>query len=203
MRIERIIVGPLETNCYILHGNGEGIVIDPGFEGDRILEIAKSLNVEVESILLTHGHYDHIGAVAEIVRKTGAKVYISEEDFHIANSYKNLGFSFGAITEKINADVLVSEGKYDVKGIPVRVIETPGHTVGGVCYEIAGALFSGDTLFKCSYGRTDFPTGNFEALKKSILEKLFTIDHDMTVYPGHGAPTELFKEKRTNAINFD
>lgn len=203
MNVTTIVVGPLDTNCYLLSENGNGIVIDAGFEADRILETAKSLNVKITSILLTHGHYDHVGAVAELVRKTGAKVYISEKDFALANSYKNLGFSFGCVTEKFDADVIVSEGEYDVDGIPVKVIETPGHTEGGVCYIIDGALFSGDTLFNCSYGRTDFPTGDYGALKKSIIEKLFGLDRDMKVYTGHGAPTELFKEKRTNPINFD
>lgn len=203
MNVTTIVVGPLDTNCYLLSENGNGIVIDAGFEADRILEIAKSLNVKITSILLTHGHYDHVGAVAELVRKTGAKVYISREDFALANSYKNLGFSFGCVTEKFDAYVLVSEGEYNVDGIPVKVLETPGHTEGGVCYIIDGALFSGDTLFNCSYGRTDFPTGDYGALKKSIIEKLFGLDRDMKVYTGHGAPTELFKEKRTNPINFD
>ncbi len=203
MNVTTIVVGPLDTNCYLLSENGNGIVIDAGFEADRILETAKNLNVKITSILLTHGHYDHVGAVAELVRKTGAKTYISEKDFALANSYKNLGFSFGCVTEKFDADVLVSEGEYDVDGMPVQVIETPGHTEGGVCYIIDDALFSGDTLFNCSYGRTDFPTGDYGALKKSITEKLFGLDRDMKVYTGHGAPTELFKEKRTNPINFD
>ncbi len=203
MNVKTIIVGPLDTNAYLVEVDGKGIIIDPGFEADRILETAKKLSVKISAILLTHGHYDHIGGVAEIVRKTSAKVYISEKDFALANSYKNLGFSFGCTTEKFDADVFVSEGEYDVDGIAVKVVETPGHTAGGVCYLIDGALFAGDTLFRASYGRTDFPTGNYGDLKKSIIEKLFAIDRDMTVYTGHGPSTTLFFEKKTNPINFD
>ncbi len=203
MKVETIVVGSLDTNCYLISENGNGIVIDPGFDADRILETATNSGVKITSILLTHGHYDHVGGVAEIVRKTGAKVYIGEKDYALANSYKNLGFSFGCTTEKFDADVLLKEGEYLVDGLSVKVIETPGHTAGGVCYQIENALFSGDTLFCCSYGRTDFPTGDYSALKKSITEKLFAIDRDLTVYTGHGNSTELFKEKRTNPINFD
>lgn len=203
MNIVTIVVGPLDTNAYLVENNGTGIIIDPGFETDRILEIAKNVSVKISAVLLTHGHYDHIGGVAEIVRKTGAKVYISEKDFAIANSYKNLGFSFGCTTEKFDADVLVKEGEYDVDGINVKVVETPGHTSGGVCYMIGDVLFAGDTLFRASYGRTDFPTGNYGELKKSITEKLFAIDDDLTVYTGHGPSTTLFFEKKTNPINFD
>lgn len=203
MKVETIVVGPLDTNCYLISENGNGIVVDPGFDADRILETATNSGVKIASILLTHGHYDHVGGVAEIVRKTGAKVYIGEKDYALANSYKNLGFSFGCITEKFDADVLLKEGEYFVDGLSVKVIETPGHTAGGVCYQIENALFSGDTLFCCSYGRTDFPTGDYSTLKKSITEKLFAIDRDLTVYTGHGNSTELFKEKRTNPINFD
>lgn len=203
MKVETIVVGHLDTNCYLISENGNGIVVDPGFDADRILETATNSGVKITSILLTHGHYDHVGGVAEIVRKTGAKVYIGEKDYALANSYKNLGFSFGCTTEKFDADVLLKEGEYLVDGLSVKVIETPGHTAGGVCYQIENALFSGDTLFCCSYGRTDFPTGDYSALKKSITEKLFAIDRDLTVYTGHGNSTELFKEKRTNPINFD
>lgn len=195
-------VTSLETNCYTVFQNNVGFVIDPGAEADVIYNKAVEKGIKIEAILLTHGHFDHVGAVSDLQKLTGAKIYISNNDAELANSFKNLSFALGGVMTKFTADVLVKEGEYEVAGMSVRVIETPGHTSGGVCYLTDGKLFSGDTLFCLSYGRTDFPTGDFESLKTSIIGKLFTLD-DCDVYPGHGETTRLEYEKKNNPILYD
>lgn len=205
MEIITTKVTSLYTNCYLVVNGSEAFVIDPGADARIIFEKAEERNVKITAILLTHGHYDHVGGVQDLKELTGAKIYISESDFALSNSYKNLAFAFGqgCSLKKFDADVFVTDGTYEIAGLAVKVISTPGHTAGGVCYIVGTDLFSGDTLIELSYGRTDFPSGDFSALKQSIITKIFGLDGDFVVHTGHGESTTLNFERKNNPILYD
>lgn len=193
----------LETNTYLALNGERAFVVDPGADADKILAAAEAEGAKIEWVLLTHAHFDHIGGVAELQR-AGAKVVLHRDDLGIVSSFKNLAFYAGVKVEKFLPDVTVSGGEtLDVAGVKVRVIHTPGHTAGGVCYVADDIIFTGDTLFELSYGRTDFPTGSFKELKNSVLNKLFVLPGDYRLLPGHGAPTTLAFEREHNPILTD
>lgn len=193
----------LETNTYLVLNGERAFVVDPGADADRILAAAEAEGAKIEWVLLTHAHFDHIGGVAELQR-AGAQVVLHRDDLGIVSSFKNLAFYAGVKVEKFLPDVTVSGGEtLDVAGVKVRVIHTPGHTAGGVCYVADDIIFTGDTLFELSYGRTDFPTGSFKELKNSVLNKLFALPGDYRLLPGHGAPTTLAFEREHNPILTD
>lgn len=203
VKIGRMVVGALQTNCYFLHNteSNEAVVIDPADKGQRIYEELQKKGITVKAILLTHGHFDHVMGVDELRKASGAKVYLGkEEERLISNTELNLSAMFGKLyTTK--ADVFVEDGEeLELAGIKIKVIHTPGHTVGGVSYYLAeeGILVCGDTLFEGSVGRTDFPTSNGAELGRSIREKLFTLPEDVYVYPGHGPSTTIGYEKENN-----
>ena len=193
----------LETNTYLVLNGERAFVVDPGADADKILAAAEAEGAKIEWVLLTHAHFDHIGGVAELQR-AGAQVVLHRDDLGIVSSFKNLAFYAGVKVEKFLPDVTVSGGEtLDVAGVKVRVIHTPGHTAGGVCYVADDIIFTGDTLFELSYGRTDFPTGSFKELKNSVLNKLFVLPGDYRLLPGHGAPTTLAFEREHNPILTD
>ena len=193
----------LETNTYLALNGERAFVVDPGADADKILAAAEAEGAKIEWVLLTHAHFDHIGGVAELQR-AGAQVVLHRDDLGIVSSFKNLAFYAGVKAEKFLPDVTVSGGEtLDVAGVKVRVIHTPGHTAGGVCYVADDVIFTGDTLFELSYGRTDFPTGSFKELKNSVLNKLFVLPGDYRLLPGHGAPTTLAFEREHNPILTD
>ena len=193
----------LETNTYLALNGERAFVVDPGADADKILAAAEAEGAKIEWVLLTHAHFDHIGGVAELQR-AGAQVVLHRDDLGIVSSFKNLAFYAGVKVEKFLPDVTVSGGEtLDVAGVKVRVIHTPGHTAGGVCYVADDVIFTGDTLFELSYGRTDFPTGSFKELKNSVLNKLFVLPGDYRLLPGHGAPTTLAFERKHNPILTD
>ena len=193
----------LETNTYLALNGERAFVVDPGAGADKILAAAEAEGAKIEWVLLTHAHFDHIGGVAELQR-AGAQVVLHRDDLGIVSSFKNLAFYAGVKVEKFLPDVTVSGGEtLDVAGVKVRVIHTPGHTAGGVCYVADDIIFTGDTLFELSYGRTDFPTGSFKELKNSVLNKLFVLPGDYRLLPGHGAPTTLAFEREHNPILTD
>lgn len=203
MEITCIEVGKLATNCYVVSNNGIAFVVDPGADAEGIKEYADTRSLKIEGILLTHGHYDHTGATKSLQNMTGAKIYATANCTDIANSYKSMAFAFGAIINKFTTDVVVKEGDIITIGdMVVKVIETAGHTKGGACFILGDNIFSGDTLFQTSYGRTDLPTGDFNALEKS-LKKLFALEGDYKVYPGHGPYTTLDTERKHNLIKFN
>ena len=203
MYLKRIMVGRIQTNCYLAGDSdtNECIVIDPGDEAEKIAACAESQGRKITAIILTHGHFDHIGAVSYLKSKCAAKVYacLKEKDL-LKEPELNLSVNINRRMSEA-ADVYVSEGDIIKEaGIELKVIETPGHTIGGVCYycENDKVLFSGDTLFEMSVGRTDFPTSSSADLVKSVREKLFKLPDDVLVYPGHGGATDIGFEKINN-----
>ncbi len=201
--IKCIKVGKLETNCYVVSSHGVAFVVDIGADATKVKEYCDNKDLKVEGILLTHGHYDHVGAVKEFQDLTNAKIYVSAKDGKLANSFKSLAFAFSAVMKHFTPNVEVANGDHITIGdMNLTVIETPGHTHGGVCFILDDVIFSGDTLFQTSYGRVDLPTGSYDDLKKS-LAKLFALEGDYKVYPGHGHPTTLDEERKHNLINFD
>ncbi len=202
MQVYRMAVGPMETNCYIIadEKTNEGAVIDPGADGSLILDKIETLGLELQYILLTHTHYDHIGAVAELKRVTGAKIAVSEEDAAgLTDGRWNLSAFGGKPVEAAEADVLLNDGdELTLGGQTIRVLTTPGHTKGGVCFLCGDELFSGDTLFARSVGRSDFPGGSMDALVQSIKTKLMPLDDNVHVYPGHGPSTTIGQERAGN-----
>lgn len=200
MKIITFPVGELGVNTYIISGNGTGCaVIDPGGDADRIRYALAENGLTAECVLLTHGHFDHIGAVAEFQRD-GIPVYISSFDVDmLTDDVKNMAKPFNMTVEHPTADKLIGDGDViSVAGLDIKVISTPGHTPGGVCYLAEDNLFSGDTLFACSVGRCDHPGGNHTLLIRSVKEKLFCLSDNVKVYSGHGHATNIGTEKKYN-----
>ncbi len=200
MIVEKIEVGKLATNCYLAGSPEALIVIDPGDEAERILAYVSEKGYKVKYVVLTHCHYDHIGAAAAILNATGAKLILGEKE---KENYQNRRVSlcgyFSATPELKEPDRLVCEGDTITSGeYTFTVLETPGHTSGSMSLLCEDKLFSGDTLFYLSVGRADFPTGDMDVLVSSIREKLFTLPDSATVYPGHGEVTNIGFEKLHN-----
>ena len=203
MKILTFHTTELETDTYLVTNGSEAFVGDPGDGADMLTAAAEAEGAKIGWVLLTHAHFDHIGAAAELQRG-GALIVMHRDDVPLVGSFKNLAFYAGKKVEHFTPDVTVSGGEtLDVAGIAVKVMHTPGHTAGGVCYIAEDCIFSGDTLFELSYGRTDFPTGSFKELKNSIVNKLFALKGDYKVFPGHGAPTTLQFEREHNPVLTD
>jgi glyoxylase-like metal-dependent hydrolase (beta-lactamase superfamily II) len=202
MIVKCLEVGMYMANCYLVwcEETKEAVVIDPGGEGKRILaEIAKE-QLHVLYIVDTHGHMDHIGANAEIHSATGAKLMIHEQDASMLN---NSSMNLSAFTGEIQGsrpDILLHEGDEISCGKEVRlkVLHTPGHSPGGICLQGDGLIFTGDSLFAESIGRTDFPGGSYQDLIDSIKNKIMVLDDAYVVYPGHGPATTVGYERKHN-----
>jgi len=202
MNIELITVGPFEVNCAVVRGTEkEAFVIDPGSNAADIDAVLKKNGLSVTAYLLTHGHVDHIHALAELHRTHPAPVCIHAEDLSWAFEEPNQFLPYYSVPEKPDAEFIhpESSGLWKNSGMRFQTLETPGHTPGGVCFYFAEEkiLFSGDTLFKGSCGRTDLPGGDGRVLAQS-LKKLTVLPDDVKVYAGHGAATTIGHEKRTN-----
>lgn len=202
MRILRYMTRLYGANCYIVSDEEEkeAIVIDPGEYSFEIQDYIITNNLNAKYILLTHGHFDHIGGVEELKKLTQARVAISKEDAPMLLE-PSLNLS-EMVYKKIlcnPADILLSDGDTLTFGkYIVEVIHTPGHTKGGVCFKIDNVCFTGDVLFKGSIGRYDFPGGDFSVLMDSIKNKLLVFPDDVKIYPGHGDFSTIGKEKRLN-----
>ncbi len=202
MVLDTITVGEIEENCYLVGDPEALVVIDPGDEGQRILEYITEKSYQVAYVLLTHCHYDHIGAVADIVHATGAKLCLgaAEKENYFSRKVSFNGY-FAPKAELIEPALLVSDGDTLTAGAyTFQVVTTPGHTSGSICLLCGDVLFSGDTLFNCGIGRTDFPTGSLSSLVNSIKNKLFTLDDAVKVYPGHGPSSTIGYEKEHNEV---
>ena len=198
MDIQRIMVGQLQVNCYLLTDNGEAAVIDPGAQADLILKKIEDSDASLTKILLTHGHFDHIGAVAAIAGKTGAKVYVHSGDkMMLLDNNCNLSSLTGEEIEPYNPDILLDEvHEITLGNTTLKVYHTPGHSEGGVTYQWGDNLFCGDLLFKNSIGRFDF--GNVKTELESIKFLINSFPEETNVLPGHGVKTTIGDEKKHN-----
>lgn len=189
MKLTTIPLGLYQTNCYILWENDRCLVIDPGDEAEKVLRFLEQNALTPEAILLTHGHFDHVGAVKTLAAETDCRVFLCQEDLALP----------GAMTAGplFYTDFYKEGDKLTLAGMHFEVLHTPGHTPGSVCLRFAEHLFSGDTLFAGSCGRTDFPGSSPAAMGRS-LERLAQLDEDLKVYPGHGESTTIGEEKRYN-----
>lgn len=195
------ILENIVTNCYIIEDEDtkETMVIDPGGEPEKIIELLDALEAKLKYIYLTHCHGDHIGAVKEIKDKRFGKILIHSDDYNgLNNPSINLTGLLATVSISIEADSRVNDGDIlHIGNLEFKVIHTPGHTKGGssLYCEKEKMLFSGDTIFKGMWGRTDLPTSNFEDIMKSISNKLLVLPDDTIIYPGHGTSTRIIEEE--------
>lgn len=202
MEIKRMSLGPLGTNCYLIYNEEDAIVIDPGGDAEVIIDFFNDITCVPRAILLTHAHFDHIGAVDQIRDTYDIEVYLhgSEADW-LADPQKNGSSLFTPKPISIRqAENKLRVGKMDIHSLSFDVLHTPGHSPGSVSFvfQESGIIFGGDVLFNRGVGRTDLPGGNMKQLMGSIRDKLYTLDEDMIVYPGHGPETTIGEEKKVN-----
>ena len=191
LKVYAMALGAYQTNCYIIHDESSKTccVIDPGYDADIILDKLAALGLTLEAILLTHGHFDHVGAVKELAAETGCAVYIHPDDL--------------SMPPMMTAGPLYYTNTYTegtqlkLAGLEIAVLHTPGHTPGSVCLLCETSIFSGDTLFEGSCGRTDLPGGDWATIVKS-LKRLAALEGNFWVFPGHGGSTTLRDEKKYN-----
>ena len=198
MLVKRLILGEVQTNSYLLETEDIKIVVDPAECTNEMVEFLKKSQKE-KLILLTHAHFDHIKGAKELRELTDTKIAVSLLDAK-ATSNQNLNLSsyFGIECTPFTADILLKDNQtLNFGKTEIKVMHTPGHTVGSACFLIGDILFSGDTLFNYSIGRTDFPGGSFEEIKKS-LKRLMTLDDNIKVFSGHGETTTIAEERKRN-----
>lgn len=196
--VQRLEVGPMGANCYIVadKATNNAFIIDPGGEPGRIKSVLKKKGLNLKFIINTHGHGDHILGNGHF----DVPVYVHrlEKDF-LTDPDKNLSGMFGFLLKVPKATKLLEDGeKILLDNLELEIIHTPGHTPGGISVKLDGVVFTGDTLFAGGIGRTDLPSGDEKALFKSIREKLFSLNDDVVIYPGHGAESTIGEEKRSN-----
>ncbi len=204
MIIKPILGGMFGSISYLVGDKGKAVLIDAGVNSEKVLRAAEESNLNIEKIILTHGHIDHIVELDNIVEKTNAKVYIHIDDepaltdarFNVS-AYTGEARIFKCKNEILRDGSIIKAGDQELK-----VIHTPGHTPGSISVLAGDTLFSGDTLFKSGYGRVDLPNGNFEYIYQSIVNNLFNLPDDTVVYAGHGESTTIGEEKRTNPISY-
>lgn len=191
LHIHVLPLGDYQTNCYILHkdGSSDCVILDPGYEPEIILSFLSEKKLNLTAIALTHCHFDHVGAVKELAAQTDCRVYLNQKDLALPPMLTNGPLYY--------TDTYKDGDTVPLAGIPFRVLETPGHTPGSVCLMTGAHLFSGDTLFAGSCGRTDLPGGDSRAMRDS-LRRLAALKENYNVYPGHGSVSTLDREKQTN-----
>ncbi len=203
LQLEILQLGMIMTNCYLVinRETKEALIIDPADEAERIGQRIAALAAKPCAVLLTHGHFDHIGAADALRDVYGIPVLAMDREQEILeNPGKNLSVNYGA-GFTVKADRFLKDGEeFSLAGFEIQVLHTPGHTAGGACYYLPeeGVLFSGDTLFCGTVGRTDLPTGSMAQIRDSLHKKLFTLPDDTEVFPGHGESTDLSYEKQYN-----
>ena len=202
MRIETFALGALQTNCYLIENEEtkELVIVDPAVCPNTFVEYIRQSGYQPKAILLTHGHFDHVMGIDDLVEVFDIPVYLHEAEQKLL-AEPELNLSYGRQSYSYNRGTALKDGELlEVAGFHIQVIHTPGHTSGGCCYyfEEDEVLISGDTLFYQSVGRTDFPTSSTRELVSSIREKLFLLPDTVMVYPGHGSATSIGDEKQYN-----
>lgn len=203
MKIQHSVLGMCATNTYYVYDDEtkRGLIVDPADSPDTIIAKADSLPMIPEAILITHGHFDHVLAMNKVREHYGIKVYAGLTEKHVLHDMAmNLTSSFG-MGQVFDADIYLKDGEeFETAGYHIKAIEVPGHTIGGMCYyfDKQGVLFSGDTLFCESVGRSDFPGGSASALCRGIKDKLFILPEHTKVYPGHMDETTIGNEIKYN-----
>lgn len=202
MKIEWLLKGHLATyaNCYGLLTDKAAIVVDPGKYTANIADFLKNNEDKTRLILITHAHYDHIGGALQLRNETGVKIAIGKnEEFALSDCSFNLSGRFTPAIPAFNADyVIEDEEEFTVGDITIKAYETPGHTIGGMCYLINDVLFSGDMLFYETIGRVDLPGGNAFEMQNSLNRMMWLFDDDVKVYSGHGEMTTIGHERKNN-----
>lgn len=200
MKVIQMELGNFATNTYIIYDeNLDAVIIDPAAEAKKIISTIEKNNLKPKFVLLTHGHPDHVGALYELKEKYNLKVYINEKDQEMLETNSTyFGPMLGLDIKDVKGDFSLKDGQeLSLGNLKFKIIETPGHTKGGVCILIENILFSGDTLFLGSMGRTDFPGGNEEEIFSS-LKKLMELPDEIVVLPGHGPKTTIGYERKYN-----
>ncbi len=197
--VHTLALGDYQTNCYILHHKDANTcaIIDPGYDAKTVLATVARLGLDLDAILLTHGHFDHVGAVKKIVETTGCKLWMSQSDWSQKKNPMTAYFYPIANCDFTEVQFCEDGEVIHAGGLSFTTIATPGHTWGSVCYLCEDALFSGDTLFARSCGRTDLPGGDWNTIQES-LKRLAALEGNYTVYPGHGNSTTLAAERQYN-----
>lgn len=202
MKFKRLPLGIYQANCYIVNDENtkETAVIDPGGDFPEIRSYLETNGLTVKYIIMTHGHGDHIGALRELRDYSGAIICIHTEDNEMLKSSRmNFSVEMGYQPVEITADKLLEDGDIlELGGTELKIIHTPGHSRGSICVYCEDSLFSGDTLFACSIGRTDLVGGSYDEIITSIKDKLFILPEDTEVYPGHGPSSTIQIEKKRN-----
>ena len=203
MIIKELAVGPIMANCYVIgcEETREAVVIDPGDESDRILQVLANENLKLKYIINTHGHFDHVGANKEMKTATGADILIHSLDEPMLSHLSQAARQFGldGVENSPPSDRAIDDGDEITFGnITLKVIHMPGHSRGGIALHTDGVVFVGDSLFAGSIGRTDLPGGDYRTLISSIKDKLFQLPDDTEVYTGHGPRTTIRAEKISN-----
>ena len=204
MILKELVVGPVATNCYIVgsESSKRGMIIDPGAEARQILSTVSDLGLTISLIVVTHLHFDHVGALAPVKEKTGAKIAVHETEAEAGLGIFSRMISSmtgGTFSQSPKPDRLLKDSDtIEVDGLRFTVLYTPGHSPGGISLYGHGIVFSGDALFNYGIGRTDFPGCSHEELMNSIQNKLMTLPDETIVYPGHGPSTTIGEERRGN-----
>ena len=204
MKIKKYVVGMIGTNCYLVinEETKETVMVDPGAYPAKVKNAVKEQGLKLKAVLLTHAHFDHIMGLSDVMEDVKVPVYVEEADLPMmTDGESNLSSAYVRGGYRFEEAVPVSDGQQlKIAGFQFRVIHTPGHTPGGCCYymEQEGVLFSGDTLFQTSVGRSDFPGGSASALVRSVKEKLLVLPEETHVYPGHMEETTIGYEKLHN-----
>ena len=200
MQLRYLSTGMFESNCYIVGDNGEGILIDPGTRASSIIKLAEEMKLDIKYILLTHAHIDHICSLDEVRNRLEAKVMVHEADAPaLSDEMLNGSALFTTGMTFKEADILLKDGyTFDVGSMKFEIIHTPGHSPGSICIKTGNALFTGDTLFRMSVGRTDLGKGSHRDLMNSIKNKLMVLGDNVVVYPGHGESSTIAFERENN-----
>ncbi len=202
MLVETLAVGPLQVNCYLVAcpRTNHALVIDPGDEGDRILEMIDKLGLKVKMVVNTHGHFDHVGANHQVLAATGVELCMHRDDLPLLKvaAKQAAGYGLPAVQSPDPKRFLENGDLIEVGDLSFEVIHTPGHSPGGICLYGEGHLFSGDTLFAGSIGRTDLPGGDMKQLLSHIRSQLMVLPDATVVHPGHGPESTIGREKTVN-----